>query len=154
VNSIIPLSGKVAALINERDVAINIGAGSGIMVGDVFSIKSSSPIEITDPDTGELLDSINEEKIQVIVIEIKAKYSICSTFRVRSRGQKQSLGLDTSLSQAVLSYVEQFNVTKRETLKYPLFDKPKPISEEESVVKIGDAAVLVKPINLSPENDY
>lgn len=45
------LRGKVALILNEREIVINIGAEQGVKPGMKFKVLADTPTEILDPDT-------------------------------------------------------------------------------------------------------
>ena len=75
--------GKVAQIVSEREIAINIGKKDGVVQGMQFSVLAATPQEVTDPDTGELLDTIDRSKIDVEATEVRDKITICSTFATK-----------------------------------------------------------------------
>ncbi len=56
------LRGKIAQLLSDRELVINIGLKDGVSKGMRFAILAATPLEIRDPDTNELLESIDREK--------------------------------------------------------------------------------------------
>ena len=73
------IEGKVAAILNERELAINKGKISGVkkdMIFGVFETKEG----IKDPDSGEVLGSVGAVKIRVKVVEVQPKLSVCRTY--------------------------------------------------------------------------
>ena len=50
-----PIRGKVAKVLNSREVALNIGEEQGVRIGMVFEILSPVGGVIEDPDTGDTL---------------------------------------------------------------------------------------------------
>ena len=77
-----PVRGKVAQVLNDREVAINRGANDGVEPGAKFNILSHSQ-EIKDPDTGETLGSIDRAKVAVRVTAVYDRLSVAETFDVR-----------------------------------------------------------------------
>ncbi len=75
------LQGKVAKVLTEREIVINIGSARGVKKGMRFAILAATPEEITDPDTGEKLDVVDRTKVLVEATEVRSKITICSTFR-------------------------------------------------------------------------
>ena len=129
------LEGKVATVINSRELALNIGSNFGVKENMIFKILAETPVEIKDPDTGEILDTIDREKVRVKVSEVNKKSSICKTFRVfHYRGLLSTSG---SLVGAMTDRKEV------ETLKIDDSTKIPPLSEEESFVKTGDRAIQI-----------
>jgi hypothetical protein len=76
-----PIEGKVAGILTERELVINVGTNKGVQKAMKFKVLAK-PAEITDPDTGELLATIAREKVRVEATDVHEKYSICSTYRV------------------------------------------------------------------------
>lgn len=77
------LEGKVAQIVSEREIAINIGSLQGVEKGMKFAVLAPSPQEVKDPETGELLDVIDREKIRVEATEVRERITICATYRTR-----------------------------------------------------------------------
>ncbi|MCH8311261.1 MAG: hypothetical protein IIB17_12315 [Chloroflexi bacterium] len=50
------IKGKVARILNSKEVALNIGRKNGVELGMLFNILDSKSYEIEDPDTGEMCD--------------------------------------------------------------------------------------------------
>ena len=78
-----PIRGKVARVLNSREVALNNGASDGVEVGMVFNILNSKGSEIRDPDTGEVLGAVELPKTKVKVTMVQDRVSVASTFRTR-----------------------------------------------------------------------
>ena len=79
-NPVEPIRGKVARVLNSREVALNKGSSDGVEVGMIFKILSPASA-IKDPDTGELLGSIELEKISVEISAVYERVSVASTYR-------------------------------------------------------------------------
>lgn len=78
-----PVRGKVARVLNEREVAINRGANDGVELGMRFNILNSETQEIKDPDTGETLGHLERAKIPVRVTSVYDRLAVATTFRFR-----------------------------------------------------------------------
>lgn len=129
-----PITGQVAGIINERELAINIGSKNGVVGGMKFSVMAKEPLEVYDPLTGEKLGIIDREKVRVMAGEVKEKFSICKTFRKWT----------TAASPFVtVSGIFAGPSVRHETLKVDDLSLPPPLSEEESYVKIGDRVIQV-----------
>ena len=50
----VPIRGKVARVLNSREIAINLGSTNGVVVGMHFDVVDSKE-DIRDPDTKEVL---------------------------------------------------------------------------------------------------
>ena len=131
------IHGKIARVLNSREVALNIGSMNGVTVGMYFDVIDPTGKDITDPDTDEILGSIERQLVRVKVIQVREKLSLASTYKRKSVNVG---GLGFGYVSRALMPAEW--VTKYETLK----TKEKTwedISEEESYVKIGDPVVQV-----------
>ncbi len=132
------LQGKVAKILNEREVVINIGKMHGVQKGMKFAILAPTPEEICDPETGELLDVVDRPKVTVQATEVREKITICSTYKTRTIGG----GFYSPLSGL-------FDPPRRipETLSVKDSSLPAPLSPEDSYVKAGDRVKQVENID-------
>ena len=108
------LEGKVAQILSERELVINKGSADGVSEGAKFAVLAATPIEVRDPDTDQVLDRIDREKVRVRATEVREKVTICVAY--------EKLDLD-ALSAAV---------------SVLLGPRRAPLTPEESYVKIGD----------------
>jgi hypothetical protein len=131
-----PITGRVADILNERELVINRGSEAGVKEGTRFKITEPERT-VTDPDTGEPLGNFSREKIRVKVVELHPKYSIgmtYQTFVINVGGQLPSLGFGPPRQE----------VTRVRTLRVDSTGYPKPLDEASSFVDIGDTAVEVE----------
>jgi hypothetical protein len=129
------LEGRVAAILNERELAINIGESNGVRVGMKFKVLSDQLTEIYDPDTNEVLGVIDREKVRVQAVVVQKKFSVCRTYRKH-------------ITKAGPFYNINVNFTTRdlfappreipETLKAEDSFLPQSLPEEESFIRKGD----------------
>lgn len=126
------LEGKVAGILSEVELVINIGARQGVKRGMIFAVLAATPLEFRDPDTGELLMVVDRPKVQVRVTRVDEHAAICATYRTHTIGGGILAGL-TGFS----SMYEPAR-TIRETLKADDSALPAPLDESESYVKVGD----------------
>ncbi len=131
------IKGKVAGVLNEREISINIGSKHGVHKGMKFKILADKPMDIHDPDSNELLGTIDREKVQVLASEVHEIFSICKTFR------KSTIGSDILSSFQEMSTMFTRRHEVPETLKAKDSAFPPPLSEEESYVKKGDRVVQI-----------
>ena len=73
------IEGKVAKILNNRELVINRGSNDGVEFGMKFKIVEENE-EILDPDTQESLGSIVREKIRVKIVHVQPSLSIGQTF--------------------------------------------------------------------------
>ncbi len=129
--------GKVAQILNEREVAINLGKRDGVTQGMKFSILAQTPQLIYDPDTNELLDEIDRVKVEVEAKEVRARITICSTFK---KTLIPGIGFSAALTLSQLAGAAGPREVV-ETLRIEDAALPPPLDPEESYVKIGDRVV-------------
>ena len=135
------IRGKVARVLNSREIAINLGKDDGVIVGMYFNVMDRKSEDIRDPDTGDLLGSIERPKVGLKVTIVQEKLSIASTYkatRVNIGGE-----IETSVLSRMLMPPKW--VTKYETLKTE--EKTwEDLDEAKSYVKVGDPVVQVIPV--------
>ncbi|MCY4653158.1 MAG: hypothetical protein OXC95_08345 [Dehalococcoidia bacterium] len=134
-----PIRGKVARILNSREVALNIGKEDGVAPGMFFDILVPDPDSVTDPDTGEVLGSLDIAKTRVKVIRIQDRLSVATTYRK----QQVNMGGQGFLTRRMFEAPRW--VTKYETLKTneSMAYRARELSEEDSYVSIGDPVVQV-----------
>ena len=130
------IQGQVAAVLSERELAINIGANHGVKQAMRFKVLARQPTEIHDPETGHLLGAIDREKVRVQATEVHEGFSVCKTYEMRYIGGGPLSGLSR-----MMFYGEPREVP--ETLNVEDSSLPPPLPEEESYVKTGDRVVRV-----------
>jgi len=122
--------GKVAKIINARELGINLGFAKGVEEGMAFAVLADTPLRVDDPDTGEFLGEVDREKVRVKATEVFERFSICRTYETY-----ESPSLLGPFPGALSSLVGTRQV---KTLKIEDSELPPPLSEEESYVKVGD----------------
>jgi len=139
------IEGKVAQILTERSLAFNRGSDHGVEVGMRFAVLNAAGVEIVDPDTHEVLDSVELAKTIVKVVSVKPRLSVAQTFRkVRTRGGPFAGAGGSSLTALVAPATE-----RPETLRSTEPNVEQELSEEESYIKIGDPIV-----ELTTEDDF
>lgn len=128
------IQGKVAGVFNERELTINIGSEHGAKAGMVFRVLADKPVDVVDPESGDLLGVVDREKVRVKASEVHARFSICKTFRTRTLGG--GLFALRSLTEPPREVPETLRAD--DSAYYP------PLSEQESYVKKGDRVVEIK----------
>jgi hypothetical protein len=125
-----PMVGKVALIINERELAINLGEEHGVEEGMRFAVLAASPIEVRDPDTNEFLGSAPREKVRVEAVDVQERMTICATYETRVVGGQMGFPDMTGM------FAPQRRVPR--TLRAATDSYPAPLSAKESYVRIGD----------------
>lgn len=147
------LEGKVAKILTSTKLVINIGSNKGVKCGMIFDVIVPKGQEIRDPDTDELLGSIDRPKIQVKIEDVWEKFSVAKTFKkthINIGGQ----GMDTTRLSS-LAGIGTFNsfsklmrppkyIEKVQTFKTNE-ETWEDLDEKDSLVKIGDI------VRLSPQ---
>ena len=129
-----PIRGKIARVLNSREVAINKGSDDGIKIGMIFKILSTKGSEIEDPDTGEPLGSVDIVKTRVKVTMLQGRVSVASTYRsYRVNVGGSGFGLSGLFEPPKWQ-------TRTETLK---IDEAaiQELDEEDAIVHTGDPVV-------------
>ena len=134
------MRGKVARILDTRHLVINLGSENGVIVGMYFDILDPKGEDIRDPDTAEVLGSIERPKVRVQIVKAEARLSVAATFK------KKTVNVGGRGGLAVGGLAEMFmppkHVTKYETLKTT--EKTwEDLEESESFVKTGDPVVQV-----------
>jgi hypothetical protein len=150
-----PIRGKVARILNSRELALNLGLEDGVMVGMFFDILDPIGEDIADPDTGEIIGSLERPKVRVKIIRAQERLSVATTFRKRRLNiGGAGLANTTRFAGSALSglFLPPEFTTKQETLKTQ--EKTwEDLSEENSYVKTGDPAVQVmEPVDETVES--
>ena len=136
-----PIRGKVAQVLNDREIAINLGFAKGVTVGMHFDVVNVNGENIIDPDTGEVLGSVNIPKVRVRVTQTQEKLSVATTYRTEKVNIGGTSGFRT-LGPFARSLMPPEWITKYETLEKTA-ETPEPFDEKDSYVKIGDTVVQV-----------
>ena len=121
------ITAKVARVLNTTDLALNRGSDAGVQVGSRFAILSDRGEDIRDPDTNEILDSVQIAKTLIKIVSVSPKVSVGRTFR-----SIESFGFASILSQGS---------TRHETLRSDERRVQQELDPKDSLVKIGDVAV-------------
>ena len=132
------IRGKVAQIINSREVALNVGSDHGVELNTLFDILTQKGFDIKDPDTNEILGSVERPKARVKVVMVRPRLCVASTYRTR-RVNVGGVGL--GLGRSGLFEPPKWE-TRTETLKTNenVWDE---LSEEESYISTGDPVVQV-----------
>lgn len=138
-----PIKGKVARILDSRQLVLNIGESAGVTIGMIFRVLDPKGENITDPDTGKILGSLNRPKVKVKVIQVDTSFSVAQTF-VKKRVNIGGYGIDVSQSLSPLS--EFLNPPKWVETVQTLKTNEKTwedLEESESFVKVGDPVIEV-----------
>lgn len=139
------IKGKVAKILNSRELVINIGSEIGVSEGMLFNILDPSGENIRDPDSGRVLGSLRRTKLQVKVTSVYGNMAVAMTFKKTThhigRTALPTIGSEFSSIARLLDV--QRTVVKQETLKKP-DEAYEPLDEKDSYVKVGDIVESVQ----------
>jgi hypothetical protein len=131
-----PIQGKVAAILNERDLVINKGLSDGVSEGMAFQVTQPD-VPIRDPDSGANLGVLVRDKIKVRVVELHPHFSVAKTYETYSARVPSEI-------QQVLSQRLGRTVTRvRKILNESSEQDGETIGMEGSTVNIGDPVVQI-----------
>jgi hypothetical protein len=134
-----PIRGRVARILNSRELVINRGTEHGVEIGMRFAVLNSKGAEITDPDSGELLGSVDVEKTFVKVVRVQERMCVARTFRTfrtPATGLAAQVGARDIIFGSPASVVEETLRTSESTYQQEM-------DEKDSYVKRGDPVVQV-----------
>ena len=135
------IRGKVARILNSREMAINVGSDSGVTVGMRFDVMDTKGEDIQDPDTGELLGSVERPKVRVEISNVQERLSVASTYE-QEQVNVGGAGLFSGVGETARIFMPAKWETRYETLKTE--EKTwEDLDEEYSYVKTGDPVVQV-----------
>ena len=133
------IRGKVARILNSRELALNVGLEHGVELDMLFDVLDPNAENIQDPDTSAIIGSLYRPKVRVKVVDVQEKISVASTYRSR----KINLG---GTGQSLQAWADMLTppkwIREYETLKT---DEAtwEDIDEEDSYVATGDPVVQV-----------
>lgn len=126
------IEGKVADIINRRELIINRGEGSGVRVGMKFKVMDQI-LTITDPESKEQLGTLEREKIRVKISEVQPKFSVARTYETYRTVESSIPGLLGSCTVTRVRTLE----TQEDTLQSPS-DRVASVNAGDVVVEIDD----------------
>ena len=84
VTSVTHVKGKVAKILNDREVVINRGESDGVKLGARFKVIET--VNVEDPDTKETIGTIEREKIRFKITHLEPAMSIARTYETYTYG--------------------------------------------------------------------
>ncbi|MCK4828677.1 hypothetical protein KA005_73785 [bacterium] len=131
------ITGKVAAIVNERELVINLGEKANIKIGMKFNVLDE-PTVVKDPETKEELDVIRRVKIKVKIVEVRPKCAIARTYETYTVNEGGTFPSLTNL------FKPRRITTRVRTLRYDDSGLDyAPIDETSSFVNVGDVVELL-----------
>ncbi len=123
------IRGKVAEVLNDREIVINRGKDHGVKLGTRFKITET--VEIRDPDTGDVIGTIIREKIRFKVVYAQPSMSIARTYETHTFGTSSA----SLATEALLRTIHPEAGMQRTDVKRI---RPSGDNDEPVLVKIGD----------------
>jgi hypothetical protein len=123
------IEGKVAQLIDSQTLVINRGSEHGVELGMRFAVLNPRGAEISDPDTGEKIGSVEIEKVIVKVVRVENRLAVARTFRTFRTG--------------FLGSFSPLGGVRKETLRTDEATYKEELDPKDSYIKIGDPAVQI-----------
>ena len=137
------IRGKVAKILNSRELVMNVGNTDGVKVGMVFRVLDIEEDDIVDPDSGVNLGSLERTKVKVKIDLVKKRMSIAKTYQKKTVNIGGSAVGMVAFAERIVNISDQLTppqwVDKYETLKLP--DDFEPLDESDSIVNIGDIVI-------------
>ena len=132
------LQAKIIAILDNQRVIINAGSEQGVLSGHQFFIYEEGE-EIKDPDTGEVLEHLENVKAHVEAFLVQDKISVLVPVDIKKQGSTSvlSASLAQVYSDSENRYVDrsQLNVRQDQILG----------SRQPSQISIGDLVRSVLP---------
>jgi hypothetical protein len=128
------ISGKIARILSDSEIVLNIGSQDGVEVGMEFVIYSEDD-HIIDPVTGEDLGALETVKGRVKVTHVMEKLSRAETLTYRVESPLSSLA----------SYKSPLFYTETRKRKLQVKQEQVVPAKDDLVVKIGDAVRSLEP---------
>ena len=69
-----PIRGKVAQVLNNKEIVLNLGTEHGVYKGMCFNIVETT--QIIDPDSSKILGNVERQKLLVKTIDVQEKLSV------------------------------------------------------------------------------
>ena len=141
------IEGKVATILNTRELTINRGSQDGVEVGMRFKIVEENAA-IIDPDTEEELGTISREKIRVKIVYVQPRFSIARTYDTY-QAEEPIPNLARQIEELGMPSFARYTrstrtVTKVRTLASGPGGSLESYDESKGFVRVGDKAVQVE----------
>ena len=140
------IRGKVAKILTDRLLAVNVGSADGVKVGMFFDVHDRNTKQIIDPDTKETLGILERVKVRVQVIKSHEKFSLASTFHKTkiNKGGSFEVGPFSSFLMPAKWVTEYETLSGKD-------EGWNEISESDSYVKEGDPVIQVLDCEKDPK---
>ncbi len=126
-----PVEGKVAKILNSRELVLNRGSDDGVELDMKFRVMGREVV--IDPDTKEELGYLERETIKVKAVSVEARFSIAQTYETYQVGG----GVLTLFSQAFPGLTRPPTTVVRR-IRTSELENPETSITQDVFVQIGD----------------
>lgn len=126
--------GKVAMILNDREVVINRGKEHGVELGTRYKVVET--VEVEDPDTKKVIGTIEREKIRFEIAHLEPAMSIARTYETYTYGVHPVSQVNESIRRHLNSLA---NITPRTDVK-----RIRPSSQKSTGDDTGPDAVPIE----------
>src|SRR5699024_13033 len=130
---------KIVKILDEYNVVINAGLSHGLKQGDQFQILDKEGSDVIDPDTQEVIGTLDLIKATVEVTELQEKMCICSS---RHTIKPNSLLSSTALSVGINSITDSLKFSEQEKLNVDLTQVTGGKRKSNKKIQLGDVVRL------------
>lgn len=131
----VAVAGVVAEVISDQELILNRGSEHGIRPGDYFAILDPRAREVVDPESGRPVGGFKKVKIVVRATDVAPRLTLARTFRTR----RVNIGGNGNGLASIISSMGEPPRWVDEVETFTLQpDMPRPISQEESIIAVGD----------------
>jgi len=133
---------KIVKILDEYNVVINAGINQDLKQGDQFQILDKEGSDVIDPDTQEIIGTLDLIKATVEVAELHEKMCICSS----QSSIKMNSPFSTSkvLSAGINSISDSLTFSEQEKLNVDLTQVTGGKRKSNKKIQLGDVARLLK----------
>lgn len=128
------VQGKVAMILNDREVVINRGKEHGVELGTRYKVVET--VQVKDPDTKETIGTIEREKIRFEIAHLEPAMSIARTYETYTYGGHPAFRDNDSLRRHLNPSA---NIMPRTDVK-----RIRPSSQESTGENTGPDAVPIE----------
>ncbi len=129
------IEGKVARILNSRELVINRGSADGVELDMKFEVLDPNGERVIDPDTHDVLGSIARPKVRVRIAQLEERLAVGRTYesrRVNVGGRGSNAYLEITRALTPPEYVTRYVTLKTSESTWESID------EKESYIKTGD----------------
>src|SRR5699024_2741137 len=128
---------KIVKILDEYNVVINAGINQDIKQGDQFQILDKEGSDVIDPDTKEIIGTLDLIKSTVEVTELHEKMCICSS--------QSSIKMNNPFKiTGINSITDTFSFSEQEKLNVDLTQVTGGKRKSNKKIQLGDVARLLK----------